>query len=185
MIVQRGPIKILKKNDEFPSEKKSGRNRSFSSKYYICEFPNGEKHERKWLVYSNELNRVFCFCCKLFKNKPKTTNLVENGIDDWHNLPTKLREHESNPEHCANVVKWVDLKKGLKLKATIDKDIEAQIDKEKTRWNMILVGIIAVVKTLSRNGLSFHGTNEKIYEKNNRLFCQLIEFIAEVDPIMQ
>ncbi|XP_020249354.1 zinc finger MYM-type protein 1-like [Asparagus officinalis] len=185
MIVQRGPIKILMKNDEFPSEKKSGRNRSFSSKYYIREFPNGEKHERKWLVYSNELNRVFCFCCKLFKNKPMTTNLAENGIDDWHNLPTKLREHESNPEHCANVVKWVDLQKGLKLKATIDKDIEAQIEKEKTRWKMILVRIIAVVKTLSRNGLPFRGTNEKIYEKNNGLFCQLIEFLAEFDPIMQ
>ncbi|XP_020266253.1 uncharacterized protein LOC109841717 [Asparagus officinalis] len=114
-----------------------------------------------------------------------TTNLAENGIDDWHNLPTKLREHESNPEHCANVVKWVDLQKGLKLKATIDKDIEAQIDKEKTRWKMILVRIIAVVTTLSRNGLPFRGTNEKIYEKNNGLFCQLIEFLAEFDPIMQ
>ncbi|XP_020245253.1 uncharacterized protein LOC109823387 [Asparagus officinalis] len=137
MIVQRGPIKILKKNDEFPSEKKSERNRSFSSKYYIREFPNGEKHKRKWLVYSNELNR------------------------------------------------WVDLQKGLKLKATIDKNIEAQIDKEKTRWKMILVRIIAVVKTLSRNSLPFCGTNEKIYEKNNGLFCQLIEFLVEFNPIIQ
>lgn len=50
---------------------------------------------------------------------------------------------------------------------------------------MILVRIIGVVKTLSRNSLPFRGTNEKIYEKNNGLFCQLIEFVAEFDPIMQ
>ena len=45
--------------------------------------------------------------------------------------------------------------------------------------------VVVVVKTLSRNSLSFCGTNEKIYEKNNGLFCQLIEFVAEFDPIMQ
>ena len=50
---------------------------------------------------------------------------------------------------------------------------------------MILARIIEVVKTLSRNSLSFRGSNEKIYEKNNGFFCQLIEFFAEFDPIMK
>ncbi|XP_058215587.1 uncharacterized protein LOC131326738 [Rhododendron vialii] len=63
--------------------------------------------------------------------------------------------------------------------------MEDQINKERVRWKMILVRIIGVVKTLSRNSLPFRGTNEKIYEKNNGLFCQLIEFVAEFDPIMQ
>jgi hypothetical protein len=49
----------------------------------------------------------------------------------------------------------------------------------------LLVRIIGVVKNLSRNNLPFHGTNEKIYEKNNELFSQLIEFLAEFDPIMK
>ena len=50
---------------------------------------------------------------------------------------------------------------------------------------MILARIIGVVKTLSQNSLPFCGSNEKIYEKNYRLFCQLIEFLAEFDPIMK
>ena len=33
--------------------------------------------------------------------------------------------------------------------------------------------------------MPFHGTNEKIYEKNNELFSQLIEFLAEFDPIIK
>ena len=41
------------------------------------------------------------------------------------------------------------------------------------------------MKTLSRNSLPFRGSNEKIYEKNNGLFCQLIEFLAEFYLIMK
>jgi len=50
---------------------------------------------------------------------------------------------------------------------------------------MILIQIIKVVKTVSQNSLPFRGSNEKIYEKNNGLFCQLIEFLAELNPIMK
>uniref|UniRef100_A0A2N9HAK8 Uncharacterized protein n=1 Tax=Fagus sylvatica TaxID=28930 RepID=A0A2N9HAK8_FAGSY len=50
----------------------------------------------------------------LFKHKPMTTSLAEDGTSDWHNLPTKLRDHEKNPEHNHNVVKWMDLQMRLK-----------------------------------------------------------------------
>uniref|UniRef100_A0A2N9FXD5 DUF4371 domain-containing protein n=1 Tax=Fagus sylvatica TaxID=28930 RepID=A0A2N9FXD5_FAGSY len=183
MLVKKCLIKILKENDEFPKEPNRGRH--FSSKLYTCDRPNGEKQEKKWLVYSNGLDRVFCFCCKLFKHKPMTTSLAEDGTSDWHNLPTKLRDHEKNPEHNHNVVKWVDLQMRLKQEATIDKQMEALINKERVRWKLILARIIGVVKTLSRNSLPFRGSNEKIYEKNNKFFCQLIEFLAEFDPIMK
>ncbi|KAG5536432.1 hypothetical protein RHGRI_024009 [Rhododendron griersonianum] len=105
MLVLRGPIKIVRENDAFPKE--STRGRHFSSHLYICDLPNGEKQERKWLVYSNELNKVFCFCCKLFKHKTMTTSLAGEGTSDWHNLPTKLRDHERNVEHITNVVREV------------------------------------------------------------------------------
>uniref|UniRef100_A0A2N9GK21 TTF-type domain-containing protein n=1 Tax=Fagus sylvatica TaxID=28930 RepID=A0A2N9GK21_FAGSY len=114
MLVKKGPIKILKENDEFPKEPNRGRH--FSSKLYTSNRPNGEKQERKWLVYSNELDKVFCFCCKLFKHNPMTTGLAEDGINDWHNLPTKLRDHEKNPEHNLNVVKCVDVEDASEVK---------------------------------------------------------------------
>ena len=80
MLVKKCLIKILKENDEFPKEPNHGRH--FSSKLYTCDRPNGEKQERKWLVYSNGLDMVFCFCCKLFKYKPMTTSLAEDGTSD-------------------------------------------------------------------------------------------------------
>ena len=114
-----------------------------------------------------------------------TTSLAEDGTSDWHNLPTKLRDHEKNPEYNHNVMKWVDLQMRFKQEATIDKQMETLINKERVRWKLILARIIGVVKTLFRNSLSFRGSNEKIYEKNNGFFCQLIKFLAEFDPIMK
>ena len=79
----------------------------------------------------------------------------------------------------------MDLQIRLKQETTIDKQMEALINKERVRWKFILARIIRVVKTLSRNSLLFRGSNEKIYKKNSGLFCQLIEFFAEFDPIMK
>ena len=99
-----------------------------------------------------------------------TTSLTEDRTSDWHNLPTKFRNHEKHPKHNHDVMKWVDLQMRLKQEAKIDKQIEALTNKERVRWKLILAQIIRVVKTLSRNNLPFRGSNEKIYEKNNRLF---------------
>ena len=112
MLIKKSLINILKENDEFPKE--SNRGRHFSSKLYTSNRSNGEKQERKWLMYLNELDKVFYFYCKLFKHNPMTTSLAEDRINDWHNLPTKIRDHEKNLEHNLNVVKWVDLQMRLK-----------------------------------------------------------------------
>jgi hypothetical protein len=74
------------------------------------------------------------------------TSLAKYGTSDWNNLPTLLRDHEKNPEHNYNVVKWVDLQMRLKQEVIIDKQMEALINKERVRWKLILAQIIGVVK---------------------------------------
>ena len=70
MLMKRGPSKV--KVDNFP---KDSENRHFSSTHYTRYLSNGEKTIRKWLVYSISLDKVFCFCCKLFKQEENTFQL--------------------------------------------------------------------------------------------------------------
>lgn len=77
---------------------------------------------------SNEVDKVFCFCCKLFKSTQKTFKFGNEWVNGWHNIPAILREHENNSEHIASLIKWVDLHKNLEQKETIDKWVEFLIE---------------------------------------------------------
>ena len=76
-LVERGP----KRNNNviFP---KDHSDRCFAMKHYFRDLPNGEKQDRKWLVYSASLDKVFCFCCKLFSKKHLMGQLAEEGLND-------------------------------------------------------------------------------------------------------
>ncbi|XP_021763923.1 zinc finger MYM-type protein 5-like [Chenopodium quinoa] len=62
LLVKKGPnrdnsiVKGLK--DKF--------SRRFTTNLYTRVLSNNEKRDRDWLVYSKELDRVYCFCCKIF-----------------------------------------------------------------------------------------------------------------------
>ena len=158
--------------------------RHFSTIHYTRILSNGEKHDRKWLVYSKDTDQVFCFCCKLFESK-RIGQLCNEGTRDWKNISSKIRNHETTREHIANINTWLDLEMRLSKNKTIDKNIQEQINKEKDHWKKVLLRIIVVVKNLGENNLAFWGKNEKIYEENNGNFLSLIGMIAKFDPVMQ
>jgi len=77
LLVENGPIKITK-----IYFLKDIHSRHFSSSNYIQTLPNGEKYERRWLIYSRDLDRVFCFCCKLFNIISRTSKLANEGSNN-------------------------------------------------------------------------------------------------------
>ena len=173
ILVEKGPSKI--DDIEFPKDEN---NRHFSKEYYIRRLPNEEKQDRRWLVYSTVMDRVFCFYCKLFGSKYSTSQLVNEGSRDWKNLGKQLKSQEITNEHILNMTRWIDLETRLSKKETIDKSVQGRINKEQEHWEKVLVRIIAVVKTFARNNLAFRGKKEKLYEDNNGNFLGLIEMIA-------
>ena len=78
LIVEKGPIRY--NNLEFPKDKN---NMHFSISFYTQILSNGEKHDRRWLLYSKILDKTYFFCCKLFGLKSSTSLLVNEGTRDW------------------------------------------------------------------------------------------------------
>nr|KAJ0221796.1 hypothetical protein LSAT_V11C200069060 [Lactuca sativa] len=76
--------------------------RRFSTALYKRTLTNLEKCDREWLVYSKELDRVFYFCCKVFRKGISKGKLDGEGYTDWHHVTTRVKEHEISLDHLTN-----------------------------------------------------------------------------------
>jgi hypothetical protein len=127
ILVQKGPKRDLS-IEKGPKDKFS---RRVSATSYTRVLSNGEKCDREWLVYSKELDKVFCFCCKLLRKGHVKGQLANEGFNDWHHLGIRLKEHESGAEHLTNMATWYDLRLKFEKNETIDKVAQWELEKER------------------------------------------------------
>ena len=95
LLVEKGPKRDT--SIEFGPYDTHGRR--FAASLYTRTLPNLEKCDREWLVYSKELDKVLCFCCKLFKKGNAKGNLDDKGYGDWHHVAHRLKDHEKSLVH--------------------------------------------------------------------------------------
>ncbi|XP_026430877.1 zinc finger MYM-type protein 5-like [Papaver somniferum] len=184
LLVEHGHVR--RNNTDFVFPKGAGAKvRRFEHHHYIRQMSNGETEDRRWLVYSNVLDRVFCFCFKLFKQGGRNYQLDTNGSRDWHNMGAKLSRHELSTRHYTAMHKWKELEIRLHKNETIDKEIHERIKREKEYWKQVLIRIVVVIRTLAKNNLAFRGANDKVGVANNGNFLSFIEMITKFDLVMQ
>ncbi|KAI4969018.1 hypothetical protein ZWY2020_046348 [Hordeum vulgare] len=181
ILAEKGP----QRDTLFKKGRKDKYKRRFSALLYTRILSNGEHCDRDWLVYSKELDRVFCFGCKLFAKGHQKGNLANEGYNDWTHLGTRLKEHETGADHVLNMTTWYELRSRLQTHQTIDKATQRQLESEKDHWRKVLFRIVCIVKFLSKHNLAFRGTNSKLYEDSNGNFLGLVEMLAEFDPVIR
>ena len=117
ILAQKGPKRDLS-IQKGPRDRYS---RRFSALFYNRILSNGEHCDRDWLVYSKELDKVFCFGCKLFTKEHRKGQLANEGYNDWIHLGARLKEHETSADHVFNMTTWYELRNRLQTDQAIDK----------------------------------------------------------------
>ena len=79
---------------------------------------NGEIVPRSWLIYSQETDKSFCFCCKLFSN---SKSLFCTGSNTWKGIAKKLKEHENGTAYKKYFSDWMLLREGIRSHSTVEK----------------------------------------------------------------
>ncbi|KAJ0727238.1 hypothetical protein HanPI659440_Chr12g0479501 [Helianthus annuus] len=65
--------------------------RHFSNTMYTRILSNRETCDREWLVYSKKLDKLFCFCCKVFRTGHPKGGLDDEGYKDWRHASGRLK----------------------------------------------------------------------------------------------
>ena len=142
---------------------------------------NGEKCDRKWLMFSESTGCVFCYVCKLFSTDYDNV-FVKSGFYNWKKAKQTIFGHENSKEHIQCMIKWIEF---IKQNTHVDEYMVSQIKREFNYWSAILNRIVAVIRFLAGRGLAFRGHNEVIGSSSNGNYLGMLDLLTQFDPVLK
>ena len=117
--VQQEPENFQHK--EGPFAKKG--ERSFFKHWFETLSSNGERSQRKWLIYSPCKQAAFCFVCFLF-SRCESSFCNKDGFSSWRKLNPRIHEHERSPGHRNAMREYLDFAARLEKLRKIDSELQ-------------------------------------------------------------
>ncbi|XP_065668119.1 uncharacterized protein LOC136088349 [Hydra vulgaris] len=125
---------------------------------------NGEKCDRKWLMFSESTGCVFCYVCKLFLTDYDNV-FVKSGFYNWKKAKQTIFGHENSKEHIQFMIKCIEF---IKQNTHVDEYMNS-----------------SDYSFFSRRGLAFRGHNEVIESSNNGNYLGMLELLTQFDPVLK
>lgn len=178
--IRAGPNQV--KQISFPSTNQ----RSFSEFYYTKVLSNGEKIKREWIVYSQKLDAVHCFCCRIFDQSTEDLS-SEKGFNDWAHLSQKVKRHELSAKHLDCFSKWKSAAQRIFADKTVENQLLTQIQREKERLKEVFKRIISFVLYFAQQNIAFTGSSYALNDPtgHNGNFYQLVHTVAKFDSVLK
>lgn len=181
VLVSKGPCQVPLEYS-FPRNEESGR--CFSRTFLHRILPNGEKVNRRWMIYSIAKDAIFCFCCKLFSASNISLTSAD-GFRDWANAGARLAEHEKSKLHLEALLKWTETKQRFGKQCAVDEIHQQNIRDEKVRWRAVFDRLLSIIRYLAEHNLAFRGSVDKLFKTHNGNFLGLVQLISQFDPVMK
>lgn len=86
-----------------------------------------ERCDWKWLDYSKYVDKIYCFCCKLFKSTNKKDSITNDGFNDCKHLIERLKEHEKSIEYSICMSFWNEVRVKLNKNLQNHDDLQQKL----------------------------------------------------------
>lgn len=127
--------------------------RKFNPQWRKAVLPNGSTSERKWLVYSEKKDAIFCLHCTLFALPAERSVWSTTGHRGWaeHRGEKYIELHEKSKHHISSQIArlhWI-------TQNQIDKELAQQSDRVVSHNREVFSVIIDCCRFLSTEMLAF------------------------------
>lgn len=180
-LILKGPTEYSKEDRDYP---KNNENRHFSNQSRYRILKNGERISRRWLIYSEKSDAVYCFCCRLFNPSSKSSFGQAMGFNNWKNLTDRLMSHELSPDHFKTMTEWFEAEKRIKGDTSVNQRIMKQIETEAQRSAEVLRRLVEISLFLAEHNMGFRGSSAKVFTKNNGNFLGLVQLLGKFDSVL-
>lgn len=142
-------------------------------------------NEVKWLTGSKELNKLFCWPCLLFITGCHVWN--KTGYCDLNNIDKAIKKHEKSKDHI-NCALTLSNYGHVRIDHQISEHARISVQRHNalvSENRKILERLINLVCTLGKQEVAFRGHDEGGSSFNRGNFVEILEFLAEYDPILR
>lgn len=179
--VLQGPFQPCLKM--YPRTKIGNYNRSFHEKWY---------YSFKWLEYSIEQDKGFCFPCQIFMHTDlnyghKDSAFTITEFNNWHIAIARFNNHQTSKSHTISETSMAHYLNSDSVDVILRKSKEEELPKREQQRMVnrrIMLRLINITLCLLKNGKPFRGHNEQSDSVSRRFFLDMVDLLKKYDKLL-